>query len=272
MLTSSVNIGDASLPLLATAIHNGHQMPAEMLEICGIDAAGRQREEDPFTGEMAALFPNHMVVESSRFLVDLNRAPEKAVYLKPEDCWGLPVRTETVPQPLLDRLREDHASWYRLLRYQIDCLLQLHPRLVVLDLHSYNHRRGGPNAEPDPQISNPDIIIGRSNLGHARYQETEALCRLLDGQIHRGSPLDCRQDVKFTGGHMSRWLNSTYPDRLICLAIEFKKTFMDEWSGELDRLAWAELKRLFFCQVRAWLSSQYGIHLPPLSAQNMTGA
>ncbi len=271
MLISSVSIGDDSLPLLATAIHNGHQMSPEMLAICGIDAEVRLREEDPFTGEMAALFPNNFVVESSRFLIDLNRAPENAVYLKPEDCWGLPVRTAPVPQPLLDSLRGDHASWYRLLRYQIELLLQLHPRLVVLDLHSYNHRRGGPNAEPDPQTSNPDIIIGRSNLGEAHYPQADALCRLLDGQIHQGRALDCRQDVKFTGGYLSRWLNSTFPDRLVCLAIEFKKTFMDEWSGELDRLAWTELKRLFFSRVGEWLSSQYGIHLPPRLTPEITG-
>jgi hypothetical protein len=70
--------------------------------------------------------------------------------------------------------------------------------------------------------------------------------------------------VKFTGGYMSRWLNSRYPDRLICLAIEFKKIFMDEWTGELDQPAWSELKRLFYRQVKAWLSSQYTFALPTI--------
>lgn len=263
MLRSALTIGNEALPLLATAIHAGHQLPPELLKICGISEADRLREEDPYTDEAAALFPNHIVVRSSRFAIDLNRKPEKAVYLTPADCWGLPARTEALPGPLLARLRQDYASWYSLLQYQIERLLELHPFLVVLDLHSYNHRRGGPHAEPDLQEQNPDIIIGRSNLRNKHYPAAEALCQLLDGQPFLDGILDCRQDVKFPGGQMSRWLNDRYPDRLICLAIEFKKTFMDEWSGKLDRPAWSELKSLFFSRVQAWLASQYGCALPP---------
>ncbi|MCB5246495.1 MAG: N-formylglutamate amidohydrolase [Candidatus Cloacimonetes bacterium] len=265
MLRSSVTIGNEALPLLTTAIHAGHQLPTELLKICGISEAGRLREEDPFTGEVAGLFPNHIVLETSRFAIDLNRPPEKAVYLAPEDCWGLPARTEAVPESLLARLRGDYSSWYSLLQYQIDRLLELHPFLVVLDLHSYNHRRGGLHAEPDPQEKNPDIIIGRSNLLPKHHPAADALCQRLNGQAYRDKALDCRQDVKFPGGQMSRWLNLRYPDRLICLAIEFKKTFMDEWTGELDRPAWSELKHLFYNQVRAWLAAQYGWQLHSLA-------
>jgi len=265
VLRSSITLGNSDLPLMATAIHNGHHLPPELLAISGISEADRLREEDPFTGEIAALFPNHIIVESSRFAIDLNRNPGKAVYLAPEDCWGLPVRAEPVPEPVLARLREDYASWYKLLRYQIDRMLEFHPFLVVLDIHSYNHRRGGPNAEPDPQDENPDIIIGRGNLLQKHYPAAEALCQMLNGKDYLNKALDCRQDVKFTGGYMSRWLNSRYPDRLICLAIEFKKIFMDEWTGELDQPAWSELKLLFHSQTRDWISAQYGWTLSPLA-------
>lgn len=262
VLRSSVTLGNSALPLLSTAIHNGHHLPPELLAISGISEAERLREEDPFTGEAAELFPNHIVVETSRFALDLNRSPDKAVYLTPEDCWGLQARSGPVPEALLARLREDYASWYSLLQYQIERLLELHPFLVVLDLHSYNHRRGGPLAEPDPQEKNPDLIIGRGNLGQNHYPAAENLCQMLNGQGYRGKTLDCRQDVKFTGGQMSRWLNSRYPDRLICLAIEFKKIFMDEWSGQVNRPAWAELKQIFQTQVQAWMASSHGVELP----------
>ncbi len=261
VLSSAVTIRDEALPLLATAIHNGHRMPPELLAICGVGEADRLREEDPFTGGFAGLFPNNIVVESSRFAIDLNRSPDKAVYLVPQDCWGLPARTEAVPPALLARLRQDYASWYQLLQYQVDRLLDHHPFLVVLDLHSYNHRRGGPDAEADPQSLNPDIIIGRSNLVQQHYPAAEALHHLLDGQAYHGKTLDCRLDVKFSGGYLSRWLNSRYPDRLICLAIEFKKVFMDEWSGALDPLAFQELNLLFLSRIRIWLDAQYGIQM-----------
>jgi hypothetical protein len=47
--------------------------------------------------------------------------------------------------------------------------------------------------------------------------------------------LDVRENVRFRGGELSRWVNQRYGDRGGALAIEFKKTFMDEWTGVLDR-------------------------------------
>jgi N-formylglutamate deformylase len=261
MLSSVWYFNNDSIPVLAAAIHNGHKMPEELLSICGISEADRLREEDPYTREFAELFPNHLYLQTSRFCIDLNRSPDKAVYLTPEDCWGLPARTHPIPPDLLEKLRQDYSSWYDLLRYQIDRMLSLHPFLVVLDLHSFNHRRGGPDAEPDPQSQNPDIIIGRSNLQEKHYASAQSFCELLNGKEYLGKPLDCRLDVKFTGGYLSRWLNHFYPDRLICLAIEFKKTWMDEWSGLVDAQAVAELKDIFHTAVKRCLTDQYSIHL-----------
>jgi hypothetical protein len=33
---------------------------------------------------------------------------------------------------------------------------------------------------------------------------------------------------------MSRWIHDTYPGNGCALAIEFKKFFMDEWTGQPD--------------------------------------
>ena len=46
------------------------------------------------------------------------------------------------------------------------------------------------------------------------------------------SRLDVRENVCFRGGEMSRWIHATYPDSVCSIAIEFKKFFMDEWTGE----------------------------------------
>lgn len=262
MIQSKICILEEGLPLLATAIHNGHRLPPELSKISGITVAQRLREEDPHTGEIAALFPNSVLLESSRFAVDLNRPLEKSVYQKPEDCWGLQARKAPIPAEVLRHLHQDYESWHRLMEYQIRKLLGEHPKLVLLDLHSYNHRRGGPNAEPDPKKENPDIIIGRSNLTQKHYPAARALQELLNGQSWQGKSLDCRMDVKFTGGHFPRWVNSLEPQRIICLAIEFKKIFMDEWTSELDDEAFLELKMLFYRQVSRWLSEFFHIQIP----------
>ena len=41
------------------------------------------------------------------------------------------------------------------------------------------------------------------------------------------------ENVKFRGGQLSRWVGEKYPETGCSLAIEFKKFFMDEWTGQL---------------------------------------
>jgi hypothetical protein len=247
-----VELLDEQDPVLALAIHNGHNMHPAPLQDCGISEADRLREEDPYTDTFAELFPNRIIVYTSRFTVDLNRSLEQAVYLKPEDCWGLPVRRLPVPENLLEELRQDYRQWYSVLDYTLQRLLAKHPFLLVLDLHSFNHRRQGPQAEPDPQAQNPDIILGRNNMPQEYYPHVEKLRLELDGKQVRGHSLDCRTDVKFTGGRLSRYVHNTYPDRVLCPAVEFKKIFMDEWTGQLDIGFQTELGNLFRTAVRTW--------------------
>lgn len=77
-------LGDG--PLLAAAVHDGHELRDEVAELIALDEATRLREEDPFTGEWTAMAPNRMVVRRSRFEVDVNRPRETAVYRTPEDA------------------------------------------------------------------------------------------------------------------------------------------------------------------------------------------
>ena len=254
MIFSEITVSDTTRPLLAFAIHNGHYLPPALEENCGISPSQRLQEEDPFTDGFAGCFANNVVLQTCRFAVDLNRSPEKCVYQNPEDAWGLQVRKSSLGQELINELQQAYATWYRIAAYQVDKLLMEHKRILILDLHSYNHRRGGPKAGADPQAGNPDIIIGRNNLPEKRYPEAEQLRLRLDGTRFMGKALDCRCDVKFPGGYFSRWLNNSYQDRILCLAIEFKKIFMDEWSGELNLKAYQELKQLFANAVESFLS------------------
>ncbi len=253
MIKSFVELADARDPVLALAIHNGHAMHPALARNCGISEADRLREEDPFTENFAAAWPNRIVVHTSRFTADLNRAREKAVYQKPEDCWGMPVRIAPLTDSLLAELLDDYDQWHSLLAFTMNKLLARHPLLLVLDLHSYNHRRGGPKAEPDPQAQNPDIILGRNSLPEKHYPWVEKLQKRLNGTELNDLHLDCRVDVKFSGGHLSRRLHELFPGRVACLAVEFKKIFMDEWTGELDSSLQHSLSGLFHAAVRSLL-------------------
>lgn len=56
-----------------------------------------------------------------------------------------------------------------------------------------------------------------------------------------GRLYDVRENVKFRGGYLARWVNGTWPYRACCLALEFRKSFMDEWTGQLDEERFAQL-------------------------------
>jgi hypothetical protein len=57
-----------------------------------------------------------------------------------------------------------------------------------------------------------------------------------------GRELDVRENVRFDGGHLSQWVHERYAARGCALAIELKKTYMDEWTGEVDDRHLDELK------------------------------
>ena len=100
---------------------------------------------------------------------------------------------------------------------------------------SYNHRREGPNALPADAEGNPEVNIGTGNMNLQKWGPlVEHFITDLQNFDFLGRHLDVRQNVKFRGGHFSRWIHEFFPDSGCALAIEFKKFFMDEWTGEPD--------------------------------------
>jgi len=49
-----------------------------------------------------------------------------------------------------------------------------------------------------------------------------------------GRQLDVRENIKFRGGQFARWTHEHFPDSGCVISIEFKKFFMDEWTGVPD--------------------------------------
>ena len=103
----------------------------------------RRREEDPYTSCWTTIAPNRVIALHSRFEVDLNRPRESAVYRSPEDAWGLEVWKSPPPEDLLARSLANYDAFYAELDRLYGSLVQQHGRFLVLDLHTYNHRRHG---------------------------------------------------------------------------------------------------------------------------------
>ncbi len=230
----TVHRGDS--PIVATAIHDGHGLRTEIRALAALTDGERLREEDPFTAYVIEDIANRVIVHRSRFEVDLNRARDGAVYVDPSQAWGLSVWRDALPQALQQGSLVLHDEYYRMLRSMLLSIERRHGSFVVLDVHSYNHRRDGPDATPtDPQAA-PEINIGTHSMDRARWAGVlDALTDALRRFEFRGRRFDVRENVAFQGrGEQTRFIHEHFPQTGCAIAIEFKKFFMDEWSGEPD--------------------------------------
>jgi N-formylglutamate amidohydrolase len=126
-----------------------------------------------------------------------------------------------------------YDSFYAELKRLLTKIEKSHERFVLFDLHSYNHRRAGPEAPPAAQEENPEVNIGTGNLDRERWGPVvESFVSALGEFDFGGRHLDVRENVKFRGGYLSKWVQENFPESGCALAIEFKKFFMDEWTGE----------------------------------------
>ncbi len=74
-----------------------------MVDLFALTDADMLREEDPFTGNWTSVAKNRIIVNRSRFEVDINRPRDKAVYITPEDAWGLHIWKNIPSQQIVDR-------------------------------------------------------------------------------------------------------------------------------------------------------------------------
>ena len=225
--------GDWSGQVIAASVHAGHDLRREIEEVMVLDEEVRRREEDPFTELIAGLVPARVLTGRSRFEVDLNRPRDEAVYRRPEDCWDLQVWADPpLDDDLTARSLEVYDAFYAALGERLDPVAARGP-FVLFDVHSYNHRRGGADGDPAPVEDNPGVNVGTGTLDDERFGGVvDALIDSLGTQGVGGGPLDARENVAFEGRAVAAWVHERYPDVGCALALEFKKTFMDENTGE----------------------------------------
>ena len=222
-------------PIVACAVHAGDQVRPEALRHMAIRRRARLVEEDPYTDELTEAAGTSVVVSRSRFEVDLNRARDRAVYRNPGDAWGLRVWREPLPSPVRNRSLRLYDRFYADLTGVLSRAGDGGRPIVVLDLHSYNHRRGGPGSPPADPAGNPEINIGTGSLDRERWGSlVDRFSADLRTVEVAGRTLDVRENVRFRGGHLSRWVHATFPGQACCLAVEVKKFFMDEHTGAID--------------------------------------
>ena len=119
----------------------------------------------------------------------------------------------------------------------LDEIVASHGRFVLLDVHSYNHRRDGAEAPAMPQDAAPDINISSFSMPRQECAFLlDPLMEAMRGFDFNGRRLDVRENIAFQGkGEQTRFVHARYPSTGCAIAIEFKKFYMDEWSGQPDQ-------------------------------------
>ena len=128
-----------------------------------------------------------------------------------------------------NRSLEVYDAFYADLAERLDAVAARGP-FVVYNVHSYNHRRAGADQPADPEDENPEVNLGTGSVDRERFGAViDAFRTSLSEQ-----GFDVRENVKFKGQALAWWVHERYAGTGVVLALEFKKTFMDEWTGVPD--------------------------------------
>lgn len=232
-------------PVIAAAVHAGHGVRPELAEWMSVSADARRRDEDPLTDVWTSVGDAIIRVHESRFAYDCNRSQDEAVALRAEDSFGLELWRETPPAELVEGSLARHRRFYRAVHELVERRLAEHDGVLLLDIHSYNHRREGPDAPPADPADNPDIDLGVTTLSMDRWgdmvhtMEQELAAHPINGELP-----DVRRNVRYPdGGHFPESLYAKYGEPLCVLTLEYKKIYMDEWTASADLGAVADIQQ-----------------------------
>lgn len=220
--------------IAATAIHSSRQIREELQPMLKISPEERLREEDPGTEFFLKRFPIIITAADSRYEYDINRKEERAIY---DIAWGKKAWKYPPGEGEKEITLAKYTEFHRLMEILAKYLIQDNDYGVILDIHSFNYRR-----ETDLPDNKPDINIGTGPVNRERFGDIiDTLIAGLNKISLRGARLRVAENEIFTGGYLSRRLSSTYYDNLLVLAIEFKKIYMNELTGEIYRPVLNEL-------------------------------
>ena len=141
----------------------------------------------------------------------------------------------TLSRELFEGSLATYDAFYDALAPRLDALAERGP-FVLLDVHSYNHRRDGADADPAPGRGQP-----RGQRRHRQHRPARPSARWSSGSSPTSArprpacdPVDARENVSFEGRALAWFVHDRYPGVGCVLALEFKKTWMDEWTAEVD--------------------------------------
>jgi len=215
-------------------LHSGHRVRPDILEILSVGEQDRFREEDPYMDRFIKDFPIQLIARDSRFEYDLNWEIEKAIYSAGSKKWGLNVWKRELNQKERSLSLAKFGEFHYLLDLITEFLLKQGRQALIFDMHSFCYQREAKQLWYKDEM--PEINLGTKALRRDHF--APLLDKLMAELSHtevNGQRMRVAENVLFPGGYVSRKYSRLYPEQVLVLALEFKKIFMDEWTGEIFR-------------------------------------
>ncbi|SDF79814.1 formiminoglutamase [Blastococcus aurantiacus] len=202
---------DAAAAVVLSVPHGGTRLPGSCAEGLRVPAADlwsdwHSAELYDLTGELAV--PT-VIARLSRFVADPNRAPVEPLHgdfwstaVPAQDPAGVPLYDRVLTaRELQERLELAHAPYHRALDRAVAAALRRHPRVLLLDLHSFGVPLG------------VDVVLGD---GHGSTAGAAATDRVEQALLREGFTV--ARNLRFTGGHIvRRWAGD---DRVDAVQLE----------------------------------------------------
>jgi len=235
-----------------TAIHAGNRIRDELRDAVAVSPADQYREEDPGTEKFIQDFPIQIIALDSRFEYDLNRPSDQAVYLTPDMAWGLTVWNRPLSKEEINISLAKHHEFHQLMDIVTDSLIRQNNQAYIFDVHSYCYQRE--ERLPWYTDNKPVINLGTEAINQNVFRESTINFLNHLSQISvDGRLISVRENDVFKGGYLARRLCARNHDQLAVFAIEFKKIFMDEWSGEFFPAIFDDLIKKFSQAVSSFI-------------------
>jgi len=217
---------------LGVALHNGSRVRPELLEALEVGQEERFREEDPYTDYFVNDFPLQLIARDSRFEYDLNWEIEKCIYPAVEKKWGFQVWNRPLNHSEVETTYLKYREFHTLLDLLIGYIIENQGSVVLFDIHSYCYQR---EVRTDWWVDmKPEINLGTMYINRAYFSPLIDLFMVgVSGITLDGHTLRVAENEVFPGGYLTRKYAKSHIQQVLVLAIEYKKIFMDEWTGEL---------------------------------------
>jgi len=223
-------------PALSVAIHNGARFSDELSAQCLLSTEERYQEEDPYTGSFIENQAITVIAHDSRYAYDLNRKSEDCVYTS---AWGKKVWKNSLDAVTLTALREKHACFHRIITCLLEALTADFGQCLVYDVHSYNYRRY-------ERTDLPLFNLGTTTVATNKWRPaiSNILAALKKIQLPDVQTTVAENDIFLGKGYLAVSVHNRF-DNVMVLAVEVKKIFMNETTGEADPQILPQLQQVF---------------------------